>query len=117
MTTREIARRPSDMRCRAIEIGTKRDPVVQQCQEPITFVLSDGSMVSEDPGTRGEDDSLAYWSIFCVIHRTKRNVDRVADVRDEDGNRAYGPQRILEGQSADPWTESVEGGKRWSSRG
>ncbi len=105
------------MRCRAIEVGTKRDAVVQQCQEPITFVLANKRMAKEDPGTRDAFDSVQFWSIFCTIHRGQRNADRAADVRDAIGNRAYGPQRILKGQTSDPWVDPVEGGKRWSDRG
>ncbi len=112
-----VKRRPPDMRCRAIEFGTKRDPVVQQCQEPITFVLANGRMVPEDPGNRPANDSLQYWSIFCATHRAQRNADRAADVRNENGDRVYGPQRILKGQGADPWIDPVEGGTRWAADG
>ena len=108
-----IARRPPNMRCRAIKVGTKRDPVVQQCQEPITFVLANGRMVEEDPGYgRG-----GYWSIFDAAHRQQMLYDRAADVRNENGDRAYGPQRILKGQTPNPWTDPVEGGTRWAADG
>ena len=117
-TPREtIDRRPSDMRCRTIKSGTKRDPVVQQCQEPITFILANKRMVKEDPGTRPAYDSLQYWSNFCKVHQAQRNADRAADVRDDNGDRTYGPQRILKGQRADAWIDPVEGGTRWAADG
>ena len=112
-----IKRRPANMRCRAIDNGTKRDAEVQQCQKPITFVTVSGRMLPEDPGTRDENDSLAYWSIFCATHRGQRNADRAADIRDKDDHRDYGPQRILKGQTSDIWVDPVEGGNRWSSNG
>ncbi len=105
------------MRCRAIEVGTKRDAAVQQCQEPITFVLANGRMVKEDPGNRPANDSLQYWSIFCATHRAQRNTDRAADIRDKDGHRDYGPQRIIKGQTPDAWADPVEGGTRWAADG
>ena len=101
------------MRCRAIVSGTKRDPVVQQCQEPIVFVLPNGRMVKEDTGNgRG-----GHWSIFDASHTQQVLDDQAADVRNENGNRAYGPQRILKEQRSDPWVEPVEGGTRWSADG
>ncbi len=106
------------MRCRALEPGfNKSDTDVNQCQEPIIFVLADGRMVKEDPGTRDENDSLNYWSIFCTVHRGQRNADRANDVRDANGHRAYGPQRILKGQTSDSWVNPVEGGTRWAADG
>ncbi len=115
MTTRDtVGRRPPDMRCRAlIGTSTKDDAAVQQCQEPITFVLANGRMVKEDPGNgRG-----GYWSIFDAAHRQQKLDDRANDVRDDNGDRAYGPQRILKGQQADAWANPVEGGTRWAADG
>ncbi len=97
------------MRCRAIVAGTKRDPVVQQCQNPIVFVLPNGRTVKEDPGNgRG-----GYWSIYDTTHHAEMVTNQANDVRDENGHRAYGPQRILKQQQSDPWTDPVEGGTRW----
>ncbi len=107
-----IARRPPNMRCAAlVGVSTKDDAVVTQCQGPITFVLSNGRMAKEDPGSGG------YWSIFDVAHRQQKLDDRAADVRDDNGDRAYGPQRILKGQTCDPWADPVEGGTRWAADG
>jgi len=105
------------MRCRVIEAGTKRDTDIEQCQEPITFVLANGRMVEEDPGTRPADDSVQYFSIFCAIHRQQHLDDTVNDVRSVDGHRAYGPQRTMKGQRADVWVDPVEGGTRWVADG
>ncbi len=114
MTTREIERRPLDMRCRALEPpSTKRDTVVQQCQEVITFVLATGQMVPEDPGTRSVDDSFQYYSIYCVDHRTENNA--MFGQRDIKGNRV-GVQRILAHQTPDAWLDPVEGGERDEGR-
>ena len=112
-----IARRPPDMRCRAIKVGTKRDAAVQQCQEPITFVLANGRMVKEDPGTRPALDSVQFWPIFCAVHQQQHLDDTANDVRSADGHRAYGPQRILKQQTSDVWADPVEGGTRWAADG
>ncbi len=107
-----IARRPPDMRCRAlVGSSTKRDGTVTQCQNPIVFVLPNGRMVKEDPGNGG------YWAIFDAAHRQQKLADRVDDVRDDNGDRAYGPQRIIKGQTSDPWADPVEGGTRWAADG
>ena len=101
------------MRCRAIVSGTKRDPVVQQCQEPIIFLLPNGRMAKEDPGNgRG-----GFWSIFDAAHQQQHLDDTDNDVRDDNGDRAYGPQRILKGQTSDVWVDPVEGGTRWAADG
>ena len=109
-----IERRPADMRCRALEPGSdKRNTDVEQCQKPITFVLMTGRMVPDDPGTRSVDDSLAYFSIYCPTHRATNNA--MWGQRDASGNR-IGVQRILDFQTADTWTDPVEGGKRDEGR-
>ncbi len=114
MTTREIDLRVADMRCRALEPGSnKHDEFVQQCQEPLTFVLATGRMVPEDPGTRDINDSLAYFSIYCPVHRAANNA--MWGQRDARGNRV-GVQRILDFQTADAWIDPVEGGERDEGR-
>ena len=86
---------------------------MQQCQEPIVFVLPNGRTVKEDPGNgRG-----GFWSIFDATHQAQHVDDSDADVRDADGFRVYGPQRILKGQIPDPWVDPVEGGTRWAADG
>ena len=102
--------KPPDMRCRALVGGSgKRDMFVFQCQATIIFVTSDGRHVKEDPG----DDPDGYWSIYDATHHDQLVADRAADVRDANGDRAYGPQRILKGQQSDSWVDPVEGGTRW----
>ncbi len=113
-TDPEVAkRRPADMRCRAlVGTSTKDDAVVEHCQEPTVYVLPNGNgrTVKEDPG-----NAAGRWTIYCDTHYKTMLRNRTNDLRDEDGHRAYGPQCILKGQTADPWVDPVEGGKRGAS--
>ncbi len=105
-----VKRRQVNMRCRAILKGTKTDAVVEQCQEAILYVLPNGNgrTVPEDPG----NVPAGHWSKYCKTHRNEMLRNRAADKRDDDGNHAYGPQVILNTQTADPWLDPVEGGDR-----
>ena len=103
-----IARRQADMRCRAlIGTSTKDDAVAEQCQEAIVYVLPNGRTSKEDPGNVD-----GHWSKYCKTHRNEMLRNRAADKRTPEGNRAYGPQVILNTQTADPWIDPVEGGDR-----
>ncbi len=105
-----VKRRPPDMRCWAlIGTSTKDDAVVEQCQEAIVYVLPNGNgrTVKEDPGNVD-----GHWSKYCKTHRNEMLRNRAVDKRNEDGNHAYGPQVILNTQTADPWLDPVEGGDR-----
>ena len=111
-TPEEVERRPAHMRCRAlIGTSTKDDAVVEQCQEAIVYVIpnnDNGRTVKEDPGNVD-----GIWSKYDKTHRNEMLRNRTADLRDEDGHRAYGPQVILKGQTADTWIDPVEGGERY----
>ncbi len=109
MTTREVDRRPADMRCRAVVSGDKQDDVVDRCQDPIVYALWAGGTAKEDPGPDRDGNSIGYWSIYDGPHRTANNA--MWGMRNLKGNRV-GVQRILAHQTSDPWVDPVEGGKR-----
>ncbi len=108
-----VKRRQYDMRCRAITSGTKDDAVVDQCQEPIVYVIpGNGHNGKERTVKEAPGNVDGRWSKYDKRHRDEMLRNRTADLRDDDGNRVYGPQVILNTQTADPWIDPVEGGDR-----
>ena len=108
MTTREtIDRRPLDPRCYAlVGTSTKYDEIVTRCQGRCVYITDRGEVLPENPGVPG------HWSKYDEVHRAEMLDNRAIDKRSAEGNRIYGPQVIMHGQTADPWIDPVEGGKR-----